>query len=234
MISVFELFKIGIGPSSSHTVGPMKAAAAFVGGLLETGAVDRVAPRGQAHGLARLYRARPRHRQGGDPGAQRRDAGGCRSRRRPSAGRAGARDENAQPRPAPRNSVRSRAGHRVRHCDACAAPSQHDALHRPRWGGQGARRRNLALSRRRIHHPRRRGRRRVRGQTAAALSLSLWGRASGARARSQAVDRRTHAGQRGGVAVRRRGGRACRARPRRDVRKRRPRAHTNRAAARRA
>ena len=26
MISVFELFKIGIGPSSSHTVGPMRAA----------------------------------------------------------------------------------------------------------------------------------------------------------------------------------------------------------------
>lgn len=33
MISVFDLFKIGIGPSSSHTVGPMKAAAAFVGML---------------------------------------------------------------------------------------------------------------------------------------------------------------------------------------------------------
>jgi L-serine dehydratase len=33
MISVFELFKIGIGPSSSHTVGPMKAAGAFVAGL---------------------------------------------------------------------------------------------------------------------------------------------------------------------------------------------------------
>ncbi len=30
MISFFDLFKIGIGPSSSHTVGPMKAAAAFV------------------------------------------------------------------------------------------------------------------------------------------------------------------------------------------------------------
>jgi L-serine dehydratase len=43
MISVFELFKIGIGPSSSHTVGPMKAAAAFAGGLVETGAIDRVA-----------------------------------------------------------------------------------------------------------------------------------------------------------------------------------------------
>jgi L-serine dehydratase len=24
-ISVFDLFKVGIGPSSSHTVGPMKA-----------------------------------------------------------------------------------------------------------------------------------------------------------------------------------------------------------------
>jgi L-serine dehydratase len=29
-ISVFDIFKIGIGPSSSHTVGPMKAARAFV------------------------------------------------------------------------------------------------------------------------------------------------------------------------------------------------------------
>ena len=45
MISVFEIFKIGIGPSSSHTVGPMKAAATFAQdvarqGLL--GVVDRV------------------------------------------------------------------------------------------------------------------------------------------------------------------------------------------------
>jgi hypothetical protein len=30
-ISVFDLFKIGIGPSSSHTVGPMRAAKQFVG-----------------------------------------------------------------------------------------------------------------------------------------------------------------------------------------------------------
>ena len=43
MISVFELFKIGIGPSSSHTVGPMKAAAAFAGGLIASGAIDQVA-----------------------------------------------------------------------------------------------------------------------------------------------------------------------------------------------
>ncbi len=30
-LSVFDIFKIGIGPSSSHTVGPMKAARAFAG-----------------------------------------------------------------------------------------------------------------------------------------------------------------------------------------------------------
>ncbi|HRQ66907.1 MAG TPA: L-serine ammonia-lyase, partial [Xanthomonadaceae bacterium] len=34
-VSVFDLFKIGIGPSSSHTVGPMRAAARFVQRLRE-------------------------------------------------------------------------------------------------------------------------------------------------------------------------------------------------------
>ncbi len=34
-LSVFDLFKVGIGPSSSHTVGPMIAAARFVDRLLE-------------------------------------------------------------------------------------------------------------------------------------------------------------------------------------------------------
>jgi L-serine dehydratase len=34
-ISIFDIFKIGIGPSSSHTVGPMKAALAFVDELGE-------------------------------------------------------------------------------------------------------------------------------------------------------------------------------------------------------
>ncbi|MFW5816142.1 MAG: serine dehydratase beta chain, partial [Wenzhouxiangella sp.] len=29
-VSIFDLFKIGIGPSSSHTVGPMRAAGIFV------------------------------------------------------------------------------------------------------------------------------------------------------------------------------------------------------------
>lgn len=34
-VSVFDLFKVGIGPSSSHTVGPMRAARMFTSALLE-------------------------------------------------------------------------------------------------------------------------------------------------------------------------------------------------------
>ena len=41
-ISVFDLFKIGIGPSSSHTVGPMRAAATFAQALREQGVLTRV------------------------------------------------------------------------------------------------------------------------------------------------------------------------------------------------
>lgn len=41
-VSVFDIFKIGIGPSSSHTVGPMKAAGMFLRALDETGTADRV------------------------------------------------------------------------------------------------------------------------------------------------------------------------------------------------
>src|SRR6516225_4571213 len=41
-ISVFDLFSVGIGPSSSHTVGPMRAAARFVSDLHTLGAFDDV------------------------------------------------------------------------------------------------------------------------------------------------------------------------------------------------
>ncbi|MGN7875616.1 L-serine ammonia-lyase [Roseateles sp. 22389] len=40
-VSVFDLFKIGIGPSSSHTVGPMRAARMFVQRLRHEGVLDR-------------------------------------------------------------------------------------------------------------------------------------------------------------------------------------------------
>jgi L-serine dehydratase len=43
MISVFDLFRIGIGPSSSHTVGPMKAARLFAESLFAEGLADGVA-----------------------------------------------------------------------------------------------------------------------------------------------------------------------------------------------
>jgi L-serine dehydratase len=42
-ISAFDLFKVGIGPSSSHTVGPMRAAGMFAASLAEDGVMDRVA-----------------------------------------------------------------------------------------------------------------------------------------------------------------------------------------------
>ncbi|HEX3337097.1 MAG TPA: serine dehydratase beta chain, partial [Jatrophihabitans sp.] len=42
-ISVFDLFSIGIGPSSSHTVGPMRAARTFAQGLADDGLLDGVA-----------------------------------------------------------------------------------------------------------------------------------------------------------------------------------------------
>jgi len=40
-VSVFDLFKIGIGPSSSHTVGPMVAARHFVSALQAQGILER-------------------------------------------------------------------------------------------------------------------------------------------------------------------------------------------------
>jgi len=42
VISVFDMFKVGIGPSSSHTVGPMKAGKEFVDLLVEQGKLQEV------------------------------------------------------------------------------------------------------------------------------------------------------------------------------------------------
>lgn len=40
MISIFDIFKIGIGPSSSHTVGPMKAGKIFSDELISLGLIN--------------------------------------------------------------------------------------------------------------------------------------------------------------------------------------------------
>lgn len=40
--SFFEIFSIGVGPSSSHTVGPMRAAKRFIDNLIERGEFDKI------------------------------------------------------------------------------------------------------------------------------------------------------------------------------------------------
>ena len=42
-ISVFDIFKIGVGPSSSHTMGPWRAAQQFLAILRDRGEFDRIA-----------------------------------------------------------------------------------------------------------------------------------------------------------------------------------------------
>ncbi|WP_404286693.1 L-serine ammonia-lyase [Glutamicibacter arilaitensis] len=39
-VSVFDLFSVGIGPSSSHTVGPMRAAHAFIAQVIREGKIE--------------------------------------------------------------------------------------------------------------------------------------------------------------------------------------------------
>ena len=42
-LSVFDIFKVGIGPSSSHTMGPMRAAREFALGLKRDGLLAQTA-----------------------------------------------------------------------------------------------------------------------------------------------------------------------------------------------
>ena len=66
-ISVFDLFSVGIGPSSSHTVGPMRAAGMFVDELVAGDLLDHVAEcAGRPVRVARRHRRRTRH-HAGDP-----------------------------------------------------------------------------------------------------------------------------------------------------------------------
>ena len=64
-LSVFDIFKIGIGPSSSHTMGPMAAAGRFLDSLAERQLPDgtlslgcrlygSLAYTGEGHGLSGL------------------------------------------------------------------------------------------------------------------------------------------------------------------------------------
>ena len=48
-LSVFEIFKVGLGPSSSHTMGPMTAAARFLDDL--RGGAERIPGAGEVASL---------------------------------------------------------------------------------------------------------------------------------------------------------------------------------------
>ena len=131
MISVFELFKIGIGPSSSHTVGPMKAAAAFANGLVASGAIDRVATvevallgslaftgSGHATDKAVILGLGGEEPETVDPDLA--DALAARVRETRTLNLAGRRVI----------AFDAERGNSLRHSDARAAPSQHHAVHR--------------------------------------------------------------------------------------------------------
>jgi len=48
-LSIFDIFKVGVGPSSSHTMGPMVAAARFLDALRD--GADRIPGSGDLHSL---------------------------------------------------------------------------------------------------------------------------------------------------------------------------------------
>ncbi|MGB8815020.1 MAG: serine dehydratase beta chain [Paracoccaceae bacterium] len=65
-LSVFDIFKLGVGPSSSHTIGPMTAAAHFLddlrGGAEKIPGAGRLARLGASlHGSLCLFRQGPCH-----------------------------------------------------------------------------------------------------------------------------------------------------------------------------
>ena len=89
-LSVLDLFSVGIGPSSSHTVGPMRAAKLFADGLKGDGPPERHRPGpGRTVRIARRHRPGPRLRQGRGAGPAGPGPGnrGHLHRRRPGGGR---------------------------------------------------------------------------------------------------------------------------------------------------
>ena len=191
MISVFELFKIGIGPSSSHTVGPMKAAAAFAHGLAERGAIGRAASvkvtlygslaftgKGHAVDKAVILGLSGEAPATIDPADVEGIVAEVTARKMLTlAGVTG-------------NRFRPASRHHLRFRQHAEAPSQYFALLRARRAGRcpgstrpGARSAAASSFARTSGADRRRGRR-------LALSVPLFGRSSGARARERPVDRR--------------------------------------------
>ena len=205
-LSALDLFSVGIGPSSSHTVGPMRAARRFADGLAGAGLLERDATGpGRAVRLARGHRSRARLGPGRAAGAGGRGPGdrGHRPARWTGCGRA-----------------RSAGSCAWRASDAIAFDRAEDlVMHRRRslpthpngmtfeafdGGGELAARADLLLRRRRV----RRGRGGRAGATASSRTprrcrtpsppaASCWSTAAGAD-----LDRRGDDGQRAVLAHR--------------------------------
>ena len=154
-VSVFDLFKIGIGPSSSHTVGPMRAALMFVQGLERDGQLAATAHVGRAVRLARRNRQGPRHRPRRDARPARRCARHRRSRHdRRAAGRHPTIEAARAARHAS-GAVRAEGEHRVLPSGAARAPERDEAA-RVRRERQRAGRAHLPVGRRRLRRDGRR------------------------------------------------------------------------------
>ena len=169
--SAFDLFRIGLGPSSAHTVGPMRAARRFVHALEADGLfyADATRPRRPVR-IGRVHGPRPGHRSRDPRRALRRRA------RRDRSGDA-RRARGAHPRrgpPAARRRVadrlRRRARHRLPRRQGVRVSQQRAALHRTRMRGATRSRPALLLHRRRRD---RRRRRRVRCAARAARSVPV-------------------------------------------------------------
>ena len=201
LIGVLELFKVGIGPSSSHTVGPMKAAAAFAEGLALSGAIERVEAvvvtlygslaftgKGHATDKAVILGLSGERPDTIDP--DRAEALVADVAARKSIVLCGRRAVRFDP--ADR--------HPFRLCDGAQAPSQHARLLRARRSRANRERGGVAVGRRRVR--RSRGRRAGGGRRGRRLSSSVSQRRRAARARrrERAGDRRAGARQRGGDA----------------------------------
>ena len=213
-ISAFDLFKVGIGPSSSHTVGPMRAACSFVLRLQQEGLLTRVArvrcelfgslgATGHGHGSVKavvlgLEGERP---ELVDPSTA------DRARRRPSASAGQAVAGRRAP-----DRVRRRRRRRPAPPQAARLPHQRDGL--PGGGRRGGRAgpARVLLRGRRVRA--RRGRSRQpgdrRGQHPGPLPVPHRRRAAGARPRDRSADQRHRCSPTSSPgAARRRSARAC-------------------------
>ena len=157
-LSVFDIFKIGIGPSSSHTMGPMNAARSFAELLAARGLLERTAQvSAQLYGsLALTGRGHCTDRaillglEGMSPGHDRS------RRRRADACSGSASTGRIRLLGPPRDRLRRAAQSAVPHRSGAARALQRHALHRARRRPRSAGARGVLQHRRRLHRAGRR------------------------------------------------------------------------------